>query len=84
MQRSMRKFVVWSLWLVAVMAVTPVLDLLLHLAPEQKHILVRVEMLPEGTLSVIRPLMTGPKKRRSIFAFPREESMGRHMRPGIP
>jgi hypothetical protein len=68
----------------AVTPVTPALDLLLHLALEQKHILVRVEMLPEGTLSVIRSLTSGTKRNRSIFAFPRGGSMSRHIRLRIP
>lgn len=55
----------------AATAATPAPDLLMHTALGQRHILVQVEMLPEGTLAVVRWSMFGPGKICSTIVFPR-------------
>lgn len=52
----------------------PARGLLMPTALERRHILVQVEMLPEGTLNAARSSMSGPV-RRPIFAFLRMGNM---------
>jgi len=53
----------------AATAAMPARDLLMHMALEQKHILVQVGMLPEETFTVVHPSMSGQVRRRPIFVF---------------
>ena len=56
------------------MAAMPALGLLMRTGLELRHILVQVEKLPEDTLTVVRPSISGPV-RRPIFVFLRKENM---------